>query len=125
MTYIQPQEIDDDSHINSTNGDEVHIHVDDENSVKFFIDIWVLVIYEGNCYSGEIKSLKSNECEVLFMHPSGKYQKWPNQEDKIYYLKNNVLKNTTHLKFSLCEDISCLKNCNNYDIHTLYILEIF
>ena len=29
------------------------------------------------------------------MHPSGKYWKWPNQEDEIYYLKNNVLKNIT------------------------------
>ena len=118
------QETDDDSDIISTKGDKMDIQVDDENSVKFFIGVWVLVIYEGNCYPGEIKSLKSNEYEVLVMHPSRKYWKWPNQEDKIYCLKNNVLKNITHLKLSSCEYISCLKNCNSYDIIMIYIIYI-
>ena len=45
------------------------------------------MIYEGNCYPGEIKLLQSNECEVSVMHRSEKYLKWANQEDKIYFEK--------------------------------------
>ena len=86
------------SDINGTNVDEIDICVDDENSANFFIDAWVLAIYEGNCYPREIKLLQPNECEVSVMHPSGNYWKWPNQEDKLYYLKNNVLKNITPFK---------------------------
>ena len=88
-------EIDDEYDIISTNGDEIDICVDNENSANFFIGTWVLVIYEGNCYPGEIKLLQSKEREVTIMHPSRKYSKWPNQEGKTYYLKNNMLKNIT------------------------------
>ena len=53
-------EIEDDSDINSTNGDETDIRADDEDSVNFFIGAWVLVIYEGNCYRGKL-----NRCNLM------------------------------------------------------------
>ena len=121
-TYIQPNKLT----VTVTSlkhGDKIDICVDNGNSVNFFNSVWVLFIYGGNCYSGEIKSLQSRECEVSVTHPSGKYWKLPNQEDNIYYLKNNLLKNITSPQI-VHKDISCLKNCNNYVAYLLSLLEI-
>ena len=86
--YLAP-EIVDDSDINSTNGDEIDICLDDENSVNFFIGKWgqphspdvnycVLHIRpKGHWEPSSVIQEKSNECEVLVMHLSGKYWKWP------------------------------------------------
>ena len=88
-TYIQPNKLT----VTVTSlkhGDKIDICVDNGNSVNFFNSVWVLFIYGGNCYSGEIKSLQSRECEVSVTHPSGKYWKLPNQEDNILFEKQLV-----------------------------------
>ena len=83
-----------DYHESSSDLDESRIeglHVD--------VGHWVFVQYEGNCFPGEVTAVIENDFEVNVMHKSGDaFWKWPSTEDKILYLKNNIIKKLDHLE---------------------------
>jgi len=49
------------------------------------------VQYDGSLYPGEVKSVISDEYEVSVMMKSGKYYRWPDKPDQLYYKKEDVV----------------------------------
>ena len=53
---------------------------------------WCVVQYDNELFPGEIKAVVGENYEVSVMVKAGKYWKWPEQEDKIHYCRDQVLK---------------------------------
>jgi len=53
---------------------------------------WCLVQYDGSLYPGEVKSVIGDEYEVSVMMKSGKYYRWPDKPDQLYYQKEDVVR---------------------------------
>ena len=51
---------------------------------------WVLVEYDGQFYPGEVRAIQDLEYLVRVMIPAGKYWKWPENIDEIYYAQDNI-----------------------------------
>ena len=51
---------------------------------------WVVVMYEGTEFPGEVVTCGDNEVEVSAMHRSGNSWKWPKIPDKIFYSLENI-----------------------------------
>ena len=68
-----------------------------ENAFKIQLDVYdlVLVCYGNETFPGEITKLVASDVEVNVMLKSGTaYWKWPAQEDKIFYTRNDIIKKT-------------------------------
>ena len=52
----------------------------------------MLVNYDNTNFPGEVIKVVGEECEVTVMHKSGKFWKWPQREDKIFYNQKSVIK---------------------------------
>lgn len=52
---------------------------------------WCFVLYDGIKYAGEVITVNQTEVEVTVMIPTGKYWKWPEKVDKIFYPKNSII----------------------------------
>lgn len=71
---------------------------------------WYAVEYDGNMYPGEVIAVgQENDYQVSVMERAGKYWKWPNPCDVIFYLREKMSKkldpptianNCGHFKFS-------------------------
>jgi len=59
---------------------------------EFVVGDWCAVEYDKTLFPGEIRSLQGDDYEVSVMVKAGKYWKWPQVEDKIFYQKQNVRK---------------------------------
>lgn len=53
---------------------------------------WILVKYDSMLYPGYITQIIEKEIEVTVMHKSNKHYKWPENEDKIFYSLQCVVK---------------------------------
>lgn len=53
---------------------------------------WCVVLYDDQQYPGEVTSTLNGEFEVCVMHRAGKYFKWPDQPDKIFYKQSCIVK---------------------------------
>lgn len=53
---------------------------------------WCLVKYDEEIYPGEVTEKTSSEVKVNVMVKSGKYWKWPNSKDEVYYTMDKVIK---------------------------------
>ena len=51
---------------------------------------WVVVTYDGETFPGEITSCDTADIEINVMHKSGRYWKWPETVDKIFYELNKL-----------------------------------
>ena len=49
------------------------------------INDWVLVLYEGERFPGEVTNITGSDFKVNVMHKSGNLWKWLKKEDKIFY----------------------------------------
>ena len=47
--------------------------------------------YDGSLYHGEIRKIEGNGYQVSVMIPLGKFWKWPQQEDIIFYQKDKFI----------------------------------
>ena len=61
-----------------------------EESINLSVGEWVLVNYDNTNFRGEVIKVVGEECEVV-MHKSGKFWKWPQREDKIFYNQKSVI----------------------------------
>ena len=71
---------------------------------------WYTVEYEGRMYPGEVIAVgHENDYQVSVMEQAGKYWKWPNPRDVIFYLREKMSKkldapaianNRGHFKFT-------------------------
>ena len=66
--------------------------VEDAVPLSLAIGQWVIITYEGGSYPGEITSCDHDDVQVNVMHKSGKYWKWPNPDDKIFYRPENIIR---------------------------------
>ena len=48
--------------------------------------------YGSSNYPSEILQIVYNEFQVNIMNKSGKFWRWPQKEDKIFYTSNNIIK---------------------------------
>jgi len=64
----------------------------EEKKIELSVGKWVLVKYDNKKFPGEIVKVMGEECEVTVMHASGKFWKWPQKEDKIFYDQKNIVK---------------------------------
>jgi hypothetical protein len=62
------------------------------DSENLNVSSWCVVQYEDELFPGEIKAVVGDSYEVSVMVEAGKYWKWPQQEDKILYSRDHVLK---------------------------------
>ena len=54
---------------------------------------WYTVEYEGRMYPGEVIAVgHENDYQVSVMEQAGKYWKWPNPRDVIFYLREKMSK---------------------------------
>ena len=53
---------------------------------------WVLVKYENGKYPGEVICCKGRDYEVSVMYCRFGIWKWPENEDKIFYDRSDILK---------------------------------
>ena len=54
---------------------------------------WVLGRYGNETFPGEITKLVASDADINVMRKSGTaYWKWPAQEDKIFYTRNDIMK---------------------------------
>ena len=58
----------------------------------FTVGDWCVVNYEGARFPGEIVGIQNEEVQVSVMHKAGRYFKWPEKVDSIYYLPQNIEK---------------------------------
>lgn len=58
----------------------------------FAVSNWCVVEYDGMLYPGEIKAIQGEKYEVSVMVRAGKYWKWPTQEDRIFYCRDQIVK---------------------------------
>jgi hypothetical protein len=59
---------------------------------KFAISSWCVVEYDGTLFPGEIKAILGERYEVSVMVRAGRYWKWPTQEDRIPYCRDQIVK---------------------------------
>lgn len=52
---------------------------------------WVEVDYDGSLYHGEIRKIEGNGYQVSVMIPLGKFWKWPQQKDIIFYQRDKFI----------------------------------
>ena len=69
--------------------------VEDAVPLSLAIGQWVIVTYEGGNYPGKITSCDHDDMQVNVIHKSGKYWKWPNPNDKIFYRPENIIRRIT------------------------------
>ena len=66
---------------------------EEEEETEIQVGQWVVVLYDGIEYPGEVRSIDSNTgVQVNVMHKSGSCWKWPQSRDMIYYKKSNILR---------------------------------
>ena len=53
---------------------------------------WVIVAYDGEHHPGEITQISLPNIEVSVMHKSGQYWKWPNHVDKLFYIREDIIR---------------------------------
>ena len=82
----------DDSDSETDNCNDNDVEEQKEANVSLTVGEWVLVSYDGTNFPGEILKIVGEECEVTVMHQSGKFWKWPQKEDKIFYNQKNIIK---------------------------------
>ena len=58
----------------------------------FTVGDWCVVNYEGARFPGEIVGIQNEEVQVSVMHKAGRYFKWSEKVDSIYYLPQNIEK---------------------------------
>ena len=64
----------------------------EEEETDIQVGQWVVVLYDGIEYPGEVRSIESNAgVQVNVMHKSGSCWKCPQSRDMIYYRKSNIL----------------------------------
>ena len=61
-------------------------------SDEFTVSSWCVVEYDKTFFPGEIKAVVGEKYEVSVMVKAGKYWKWPAQEDKIPYFRDQIVK---------------------------------
>ena len=65
----------------------------DTPTLSYNIGEWVIVKYDEKKYPGEITKVNDDAIEVSVMHSKfGQRWAWPNREDKIFYLKKDIVK---------------------------------
>jgi len=66
---------------------------EEEEETDIQVGQWVVVLYDGIEYPGEVRSINSNAgVQVNVMHKSGSFLKWPQSRDMIYYKKSDILR---------------------------------
>lgn len=66
---------------------------EEEDETDIQVGQWVVVLYDGIEYPGEVRSIDSNAgVQVNVMHKSGSCWKWPQSRDTIYYKKSDILR---------------------------------
>lgn len=60
-------------------------------TTSFSVGEWVLVNYDDVLYPGEVREVGDQEVKVSDIIKSGKYYKWPNSEDCIFYAVQDVI----------------------------------
>ena len=84
---------DEDSEGGNESEDQTESSVATQDAIDLSIGKWVIVNYDGEEFPGEITS-NAHDFEINVMHKSGnKYWKWPGVVDRIFYEKNNVVRN--------------------------------
>lgn len=53
---------------------------------------WVLVMYEGNLYPGQVLSIVDHEYKISAMEKCGQFWRWPERPDEIFYCKEKISK---------------------------------
>lgn len=67
------------------------IEDDVQPTMNLSIGQQVVVNYDGKKFPGEVTSIDDSDIEVSVMHRSANAWKWPRPEDKIFYLKSEIL----------------------------------
>ena len=66
--------------------------VSNGESVTLKVGEWVLVLYDGIEFPGEVVACGESEAEVSVMHRSGNSWRWPRNPDRIYYPLENIVR---------------------------------
>ena len=64
----------------------------DKSTHEFTVSDWCVVEYDNKLFPGEIERVDDGMYEVSTMVKVGRYWKWPVHEDKILYLKEQIMK---------------------------------
>ena len=62
----------------------------------FTVGDWCVVNYEGARFPGEIVGIQNEEVHVSVMYKAGRYFKWPEKVDSIYYCHKILKKGSNH-----------------------------
>lgn len=82
FTKVRVKDIEAESNTNDDNDDIDDINVND----------WVVVTYDNMKFPGIVTQLGSqNDIEVKAMHKAGSYYKWPERDDIVFYLRQDIL----------------------------------
>ena len=66
---------------------------------------WVEVDYDGSLYRGEIRKIEGNEYQVSVI-PFGKFWKWPQQKDIIFYQRDKFIQKISPIVVNACGHFS-------------------
>lgn len=73
--------------------DEGEEEEEEEEETDTQVGQWVVALYDGIEYPGEVRSIDSNAgVQVNVMHKSGSCWKLPQSRDMIYYKKSDILR---------------------------------
>ena len=64
----------------------------DKSADEFVVSDWCVVEYDNQLFPGEIQTVVGEKYEVSAMIKAGRFWKWPAQEDRILYLRDQIVK---------------------------------
>lgn len=63
-----------------------------KKSLNIQVDNWVVVKYDNSYFPGNVTKIENGEFKVDVMMKDGKFWKWPEIKDEIYYTKDKLVR---------------------------------